>query len=1229
MGAEQAKYKPAATDERSDLSRLQELMKLWGDVNTERIFAELSRKDLAKELTIAFCGHFSAGKSSMINSLCRMSVLPSGPVPTSANIVSIRCGNPRVVVYPRRADGEKENVPWETTPERLEEYCRNGGEYTAIEVWEDIPLLGTHGVLMDTPGVDSTDDGHHSATHSALHLADVVFYVMDYNHVQSETNLAFAKNLSDWGKPLYLVVNQIDKHRESEISIEEYQHQMVTAFKQWDIQCAGVLFTSLKEKEHPLNHWERLELLIGQLLEARGELLEYSISCSIHHAADSALSTYREEQREQKEELLSGLSDLQEWGVLSEQALVQEQLLDLEKLAQTSRLKLRSSLDSLLENANLIPADVRELAGQYVESLNPGFRTGIWFTPAKRLKEQTLRLSVFYEHLNERIKGELEWHLLSLLRSWGEELELWSESAEASLKEKQPAHSAEWLAGMVKPGTGASGEALLNFCRGVAAEIKSRYRRAAFELADELLAKLPPLVEERRAELTRREEQLGQQARAFAALADLNRAEDARAEELAALLPPRRPLTPGTLPEVRDTPRTGAHSAAASGPRPPQAAAAGRLPAAADPAAGSAAPAGGGRRRLGAAAAVLGAAAERLHREPGMASAARSLAARAGDLAGGRFTMALFGAFSAGKSSFANALLGEDVLPVSPHPATAAVNRILAPEGDSKHGTAAVTMKSPEEIWNDIRHSFQVLQLGEPQAGTWVSVLGGLPQRGIHPSAQPHAGFLRAAAAGWGEAESWLGKVRTVDMEQYRLLVAEEKRACFVRSIDLFYSSPLTESGVILVDTPGADSLHARHTGVTFGYMKEADAICFVTYYNHAFSKADRSLLAQLGRIKDSFALDKMFFVINASDLAANDAELEEVRKHVENNLRAGGLTAPRIYCLSSLQALEGRSRGDDLLFDRSRFAFFESAFANFAGDELPGLSLAAAKESMVTVRHRVEEWRELASRESSQLEVTRQRLADRHHVANERMNQLLLEERPAVDLRREVEELLYHVRQRLSFSWGRFFQESFHPSLLREDAGNLKDIFAACGRELWRTVQRELEQECWATTLRLEAAGQQIVRSAFTAAAEDLMLSESEIQLLWEVEEHWPAPVSMESPLREMDWLVLWNYFKSPRYFFEGPGRDKVKTSAEPQLKEAIAEAAGIQEAAMITHYKHCLRTSLQAAADRLHSLLAEQEQAVSLNREGGDAAEHWSLLIHDLHVLEKSFDEIVDGEV
>ena len=86
------------------------------------------------------------------------------------------------------------------------------------------------------------------------------------------------------------------------------------------------------------------------------------------------------------------------------------------------------------------------------------------------------------------------------------------------------------------------------------------------------------------------------------------------------------------------------------------------------------------------------------------------------------------------------------------------------------------------------------------------------------------------------------------------------------------------KAGVALVDTPGADSINARHTDVAFQYIKNADAILFVTYYNHVFSRADREFLIQLGRVKDTFALDKMFFLINAADLAESEEELEMVK---------------------------------------------------------------------------------------------------------------------------------------------------------------------------------------------------------------------------------------------------------------------------------------------------------------------------------------------------------------
>lgn len=120
---------------------------------------------------------------------------------------------------------------------------------------------------------------------------------------------------------------------------------------------------------------------------------------------------------------------------------------------------------------------------------------------------------------------------------------------------------------------------------------------------------------------------------------------------------------------------------------------------------------------------------------------------------------------------------------------------------------------------------------------------------------------MKAAAAGWEEAESLLGQQLQVDLEQYRDFVASEHKSCFVEHIDLYYDCALTRQGIVLVDTPGADSVNARHTGVTFNYMKHADALVFVTYYNHAFTQGDRQFLNQLGRVKETLALDQTFLL--------------------------------------------------------------------------------------------------------------------------------------------------------------------------------------------------------------------------------------------------------------------------------------------------------------------------------------------------------------------------------
>ena len=87
---------------------------------------------------------------------------------------------------------------------------------------------------------------------------------------------------------------------------------------------------------------------------------------------------------------------------------------------------------------------------------------------------------------------------------------------------------------------------------------------------------------------------------------------------------------------------------------------------------------------------------------PGFLETADYLRKKADRLDGQEFTVALFGAFSAGKSSFSNALIGENVLPVSPNPTTAAINRIRPISVGKEDKTADILLKTEDRMTEDV-----------------------------------------------------------------------------------------------------------------------------------------------------------------------------------------------------------------------------------------------------------------------------------------------------------------------------------------------------------------------------------------------------------------------------------------------------------------------------------------------------------------------------------------------
>ncbi|MFD2659612.1 dynamin family protein, partial [Paenibacillus thailandensis] len=549
---------------------------------------------------------------------------------------------------------------------------------------------------------------------------------------------------------------------------------------------------------------------------------------------------------------------------------------------------------------------------------------------------------------------------------------------------------------------------------------------------------------------------------------------------------------------------------------------------------------------------------------PPLAQAAAAMADKAARLASSRFTIALFGAFSAGKSSLANALIGEPVLPVSPNPTTAAINRLVPPTAERPHGTARVVMKSREAMLSDLRYSLTMLgedasEAAMPDTNALLKAIDKLSPDAIRGSGRPHYSFLRAARAGWEACGPLLGSELDVQQPEYERYVAEESRSCFVGEIELHYACPLTDQGIVLVDTPGADSVNARHTGVAFNYIKNADAVLFVTYYNHAFSQADRQFLSQLGRVKDQFELDKMFFLVNAADLAADEEELDGVLKHVEQQLLQHGIRNPRLFPVSSLQALDAKLEGNDERLAASGVAQFERSFLSFVHNDLGRLAVDAAEREIRRAAAAVRGWLQSAEGDAASRQAEAERLKEQAEEAAGLIREFGAADTPA-QLPQELGELLYYVAQRLQYRFGEMYNLAFNPSSLQDDGRDLRKAVWTAWLELTRYIRVELSQELQATTLRMEKALHGLLAKRHQAAAERI---EALIEG-YEAAAYASEPTAMPDEAPEwtpetVDAKWLWSRFKSPRQFFEGEGKGKLRGELEaivgPSLQGWMSE--------------------------------------------------------------------------
>jgi len=164
------------------------------------------------EFQLAVVGQFSRGKSTLMNAILGRPYLPTGALPMTSVLTSVRYGSrPRVLVQ-----REGSRLPIEKRLDELVRYVSQASgereELRVISAEVEVPaeVLRLGFTFVDTPGVGSAIAANTATTESFLPEADAVVFVTSFDAPLSEAEMAFLAEVRDHVGKLFLVVNKLD-----------------------------------------------------------------------------------------------------------------------------------------------------------------------------------------------------------------------------------------------------------------------------------------------------------------------------------------------------------------------------------------------------------------------------------------------------------------------------------------------------------------------------------------------------------------------------------------------------------------------------------------------------------------------------------------------------------------------------------------------------------------------------------------------------------------------------------------------------------------------------------------------------------------------------------------------------------------------------------------------------------------------------------------------------------
>lgn len=979
---------------------------------------EMIKKVYNAQYTISFVGHFSAGKSTLINNVIGQNILPSSPVPTTSNTVQL-------------VSSTTDNITVNL----------NDNQYTIVDNQEDVKKMNTEDrqvesieiafksqsfsegfTFQDTPGVDSTTSNHKNSAFQYLLTSNFVFYTVDYNHVQSDMNFNFIKSLNKMDIPVVLLINQVDKHDENEISFETYKSRVNQSIEDWKLDVQKIFYVSKFETEN--NEMHDFKSFIQQLDEKRpaqeafiekvstyikNEQLQY-INSHMEDILQSIDSTKEDFEKDYEKSKAQST-------VKNEQSLIQ----DKDKFKEHLKVKRKDILD----NAYLMPYEIRERIRVYLETTAKNFKVKGFFN--KEQKKADLQQEALLE-----VKKALDLKIHdTITKVWIKSLKNLNkyitdpELFETIINQKYTI-SEEELKGHVKEQTSITNDYVLIYSNGITDIINRKVRQSTNDLIEKIVqsSEVKKTEEDHSEQLNDYErykeyETLKQSLvtnnyqhyyihldesidklidRTYVSIDDI---EIDTAEQVEILPESEHVQKIYDFEHIKDK-------------------------------------------------------IKHLTALPIFKQEVNNLEKQVARLDENITKIAVFGTFSAGKSTLINAILKQPILVSSPNPTTASITEI------SYGHTQEVSFKSYDQLLEEINHITEITN------NKYDSIEAFIADSKIHEHetlSSNHIAFFKAIKKNFDHYKPHLMDAETLEfsIDEIEKLTAEDEHAAFVHKINLRLDEPWLKDK-ILIDSPGLNSNNQRHTRETEQIIASSDLIIYVSYYNHAFTDKDAEFLSYMRDMNNLKQSQGLKFVINAIDLAESEEDQKAVLDYVKSSLRKLNIK-PDCYPVSSKKAIHSY---DDQFkqFKESLDYFVQVESKNVLQTQIDGRIQRLTSELQDMIQTYKEDKHQLDRRKNT---ITELKQKDNFKYENVTKTHHQFD--------KEMDEQIYYLKNRLNIQLNDVVKKHFNTSTVTD---NFKQSLHVSTKRYTDEVNQKLSLESSLIAERL--------RNFYENAFEDLL---------------------------------------------------------------------------------------------------------------------------------------------